>query len=351
MKIICFVQSWNKNDPIRGFTIDWIEELSTHYEKVFVIALEKKSDCELKNVEVFSLGKEDYESKWYRHFYYLRRINEFFLRILSIHSVDVIFTHMTPIYSIISFPYAKIFKVPIVTWYAHKKVHLIVKLAHHLSNKVFTINSDSYKYCKDSRLVYLGHGVKQINFQLNKSTKEIYSSDVLFIGRVAKIKNLELLVHSIRNLARNKNDLKVKIVGPIDDKPYYNKLLKMIREMQLENTITFFGPIPNHQIWKLIQSTKIHVNLSPTGALDKSVIECAMLGVPSVVVNDSYKNLFKSDSSYFLSKPEPLEISSKLENFLFSGPEFNKSISSICKKNSEQYSLKRFIVNLIKHMP
>jgi len=63
MKIIIITQKIDKNDTVLGFFHTWLTELSTKFESVEVICLEKGKFDLPKNVTVYSLGKERGVSK------------------------------------------------------------------------------------------------------------------------------------------------------------------------------------------------------------------------------------------------------------------------------------------------
>ena len=64
MKLLIITQAVDKNNPVLGFFVRWIEEFAKHFELVTIICLEK-GEYELPgNVKVLSLGKEEKKSKF-----------------------------------------------------------------------------------------------------------------------------------------------------------------------------------------------------------------------------------------------------------------------------------------------
>jgi len=114
MKVLAIIQVWNRDDPIRGFTVRWMEELADRLELLVVLTLEQQQPPTRANILIYSLGKEMLKGSRKR-FYYLRQWHCLMLKIFTEHAPDVIFTHMTPIYSVLAAPYAQGFGVSIIT--------------------------------------------------------------------------------------------------------------------------------------------------------------------------------------------------------------------------------------------
>ena len=96
MKLLILTQKVNKDDPILGFFVRWVEEFAVHCESVVVICLEKGNYDLPSNVNVLSLGKEEGKS----HFVYLLR---FYTYIWSNRKeYDSVFVHMNQEYILLA---------------------------------------------------------------------------------------------------------------------------------------------------------------------------------------------------------------------------------------------------------
>jgi len=150
MNVIFFVQYLDIEDDIRGFIHTWAVKLAERVDKLFIIALKVgRHNLTDRNIEIYSLGKE----KGYRHFrraHYLYNFHKVMTHILSHNTVNVILTHMSPIFTVLAAPYAKRKGIPIVTWYAHRQVTTTLKLAHYLSDRIITSVETAYRYKHDS---------------------------------------------------------------------------------------------------------------------------------------------------------------------------------------------------------
>ena len=63
----------------------------------------------------------------------------------------------------------------------------------------------------------------------------------------------------------------------------------MVREKKLENSIEFLGGVPYQEIRRFYQESDLLVNLSPTGGMDKVVLEAMACGIPVLVCNRAFR--------------------------------------------------------------
>ena len=110
--------------------------------------MEKKQDINRQNVKIYSLEKENYKGSW-KKFYYLLQWHKKMMRIRRDENVDLIFTHMTPLYSVLACPYFLFKKIPIITWFLNPGYDWITKLAHFVSSRIVSATTDSYPYKKN----------------------------------------------------------------------------------------------------------------------------------------------------------------------------------------------------------
>ena len=141
MKVLMFTQKVDEDDPILGFTVRWIEELSKRVEELFVIASYVGSFKLPSNVKVMSLGKERRRNKLLRIF----NIYKLSLPLIIKKKVDVIFLHMIPHYAWMLFGLPNLMGILIYLWFTHKSVSLSLKLAIPFLDKVFTASPEGFR--------------------------------------------------------------------------------------------------------------------------------------------------------------------------------------------------------------
>ena len=306
MKLLIITQKIDKNDAILGFFHNWVLKLSKKFEKIKVICLEKGL-CELpSNVEVFSLGKEKGASKlkyllnFYRYIFWLRA------------DYDAVFVHMNQEYVILGCKFWKILGKKIFLWRNHPKGNFFTDIACFVSKKVFYTSPQSYtaKF-KNSILMPVGIDTEKFNSQ-NENRKR---NSILSLGRISPIKNIHKLVEAAILLDQRGVDFCLDIVGDgvnPEDKEYHDSLRKNAEYLVKKGKINFLESVSQEKAVELYQTHEIFVNLTPSGSMDKTILEAVACGCTTLVANEFYRDV----KWVVVTGLSDSEISEKLEFFL-----------------------------------
>lgn len=214
-------------------------------------------------------------------------------------------------------------------------------------NKIIAITKWELTYLlklglKKEKISYIPNGIPS-EFFSQKKTKE--ENKILFLGRVAPIKNLEVVIEAIPFL---KKELFFEIVGPAE-KSYLIKLKDLINQKKLEKKVIFSAPIYNFkEKIKKLDSAKIFVLPSITEGMPQSLIE-AMARSKIVIArkNLASQDLIQNGENGFLfnSDNEIAEIINKINTL--NKIQKNK-IKKQAKKSVEQFAWSIIIKKLEK---
>ena len=105
-------------------------------------------------MRVHSVGKEKGYNEPRRAFEFYRIL----FRILREERVDVCFSHMMPLFTVMAGPILKVMGIPIITWYAHPNVTWMLRAAHRLSTHMVASVSNAYPYRRD-KFTVIGQGI------------------------------------------------------------------------------------------------------------------------------------------------------------------------------------------------
>ena len=111
-------------------------------------------------------------------------------------------------------------------------------------------------------------------------TDRTTTRDVVFVGRLAPIKRLDLLLAAIALVKRGIPDVRVSIVG---DGPLRGSLEQMVNQMGLAGNVVFEGH--RSDVSSILAEARIFVLTSDTEGVSLSVMEALACGVPAVVSN------------------------------------------------------------------
>ena len=282
-------------DVSLGFANTWIKQFSNKFENVDIITLNKSNENigTNKKVNIYGLLKGDNTSRISKFLKIRKTIKE----LTSTTSYDLCFSHMSPLLLLMTKFYG-LKKFPTILWYTHpkpkefsKKIVLIMSLF--FCNKVVTASNSSFPY-KSNKLNVVGHAIDYEQF-INKRGK-VLNKEFLILSRISKSKNLEVAIDGfLKSKFSNHN---ISIVGDAvskEDVEYRNKLSK---KYELNKNVIFLGKITHKDLPSLMNKYSFHINATPEGFYDKSVLEAISGGLFSLYANKDYDKHFKKDMHY-----------------------------------------------------
>lgn len=287
MRLLITTQKLDKYDPILGFFHSWVAEFAKHCESVHVICLFKGEYDLPDNVHVFSLGKEEKQSR----FQYL--IHFYWFIIHERKKYDAVFVHMNQIYVVLAGFLWKMFGKKIGLWYTHRAIHWTLRVATYFADHIFTASKEGFNIATP-KLHIIGHGIDIEQFK-NSGSHSRKTLEILSVSRVTRIKNLDTLVRAVALLAKEGMKVKCTIVGPQvtpDDARYFGELQTLIKTEGIEKNVSFIGGVPNEKVRDYYWKSDINVNLAPTGGVDKVIIEGIAGGVMPLASNTAFVEVF-----------------------------------------------------------
>jgi glycosyltransferase involved in cell wall biosynthesis len=345
MRLLMFNLATDADDPILGFATGWVAALAKQVEIVYVITMRAGRVEVPDNVRVYSVGKEKGYSE-------PRRAVEFYrclLQVLRRDRIDICFSHMIPAFTVMGAPVLKARGIPIVTWYAHRQVTMLLKLAHHLSDKVVASAETSYCYRHD-KLVVVGQGIDTGLFSPAGTPSE-HPPLLLCVGRLSPIKDPLTLIEAVRLLQQRDYNVRCALVGDASERDgrYAETVRRRASELGLEAVVRFAGAVPNEQVVYWYRRCFAHVNLCPTGALDKAALEAMACARPSVVANDGFRETLGQRLEWLVFRHGDAEdLAGKLTKLLaMSESERGRLGWELRQRVIEQHSLDRLVTRLI----
>lgn len=344
--LLIITQKVDQNDDLLGSFVDWLNEFARNFAKVYVITLAIGKYDLPENVQVRSLGKESGSGR-------LSRFLKFYFYVFKfMPKVDGVFAHMSPIFAIAAWPAAFIFRKKIILWYLHRSLTFKLKLAEKLSYKIVTAAKESLNL-KSNKIIELGHG---INFEkFRPLEKEILETNrpvkILTVGRISKIKNLEILLEAAKLIKEQNVNFALEIIGrPImpGDFEYFDFLKNLASQLGLGKLIKFIGFVPYSQITSFYQGADIFVNLAPRGGIDKVVLEAIATGCLPLVANEIFARYFGDYAGDLIFKyRDPQDLAEKILKLLKSDS-ISRITNYLRPRIIEKHNYKNLIKNIAK---
>jgi glycosyltransferase involved in cell wall biosynthesis len=287
MRVLLFNLATDADDPILGFTTRWICALAARVEFVHVVTMRTGRLEVPGNVRVHSVGKEKRRSE-------PRRVLEFYrllFRILREDRIDVCFSHMIPVFTVLAAPVLRWAGVPIITWYAHPSLTWTLRLAHQASNHMVASLAKAYPYRPD-KFTAIGQGIDTNLFSLDTGESPEEPPVILSVGRLSPVKDHGTLLNAAALLKQKWRQLfRVVILGgpaTSRDESYVRSLHEQVTRLGLEETVFFEAAVPIERLTSWYHRCTVTVNMTPTGSGDKVVWEAMACGRPCVVANEGF---------------------------------------------------------------
>ncbi len=205
-------------------------------------------------------------------------------------------------------------------------------------------------------IAVLPTGLNPEEFQILEQPSKQGGFSLLYIGRVSKEKNIDVLIDAAKILAHKGIDFHLKIVGP---GPYYlTKVKQRVKNEGLEKFVSLTGGLPREKA--LAQYLQADAFLFPSMTDTQALVlnEAAYAGLPLVYSDPEISQIAKDGETGIIAKPTGASYADAIE-FLMANPqkakECGKKGNSLASKltiDNQAKALEKLYKNTIKqHTP
>ncbi len=340
MKILVITQKVDREDGALGFMHQWLAKISEQVEVLNVVCLEQGSVSLSENVRVFSLGKEQSQSR----IKYLVRFYKYVFKLRK--EYDVVFCHMNPVYIVLAGGFWKIWRKKVFLWHNHKQGTLMTRKAIWLANRVFYTSSFSFS-SRFKKAKQMPVGIDTNVFKKDEAEIKAENS-LLYLGRISPVKKIEVLIKAAKLLAEQGREFALNIVGEPGqkDSQYFEKIKKAGAELIAKGKARFYPAVPNYQTPKVYNQNEVFVNLTPSGSFDKTILEAMACRTLVIVCNQSLKGLL-SDELIF-KEGDSQDLKDKINNLLAKPAEEKRELGEQLRRVViEKHSLDLLVNKLV----
>ncbi len=342
MKLLILTQKVHRKDSVLGFFHGWISSLASKYEEVHVICLEKGEYDLPNNVFVYSLGKEDKQSR-------LQYILRFYRYIWSLRkNYDRVFVHMNQEYVLMGGPLWLLLNKKIFLWRNHYAGTLLTRIAGHFSTKVFCTSKFSYTASfKNTQIMPVG--VDETSGRMDEPITRI-SNTILFLGRLDISKNPDVLIKALGILKKQEVSFKASFVGGMSnpESKYQEELEVLARDLSIFEDIDFVGAVPNTETFRYYRSHEVFVNCSKSGMFDKTIFKACVCGCLVLTTSRDFKDL--AGDTFSFPEGDHKILADKIIGFLKFSEEEKRLAQEKLQKVIQSHSLPILIDRLVLEM-
>ena len=287
MRLLFITQVLDRQDPILGFTVRWIEGLAKHAEAVRVMALEVGDTSGLPDhVDWRVIGREGRLGRWLR---FRGHLGEAFRD-----GFGHVLTHMVPRYSLLAAGPARRAGARHFMWYTHAGVDRRLRRAVGLVERAFTASPDSLRLEFPGKTV-TGHGIDLAALPL-RPAEEGEPIVLLSAGRMTPAKDPLTVLEAVALLRGSGHPVELEWAGGTlaqGDPAYAREVEGRIDSLGLAEHVRLLGPVPHDQMPEVFARSTAFLSTSRTGSVDKVVLEAMATGRPAVTSNASFEWVFE----------------------------------------------------------
>jgi len=327
MRLLFITQAIDERDSVLGFVCGWLSAFAVEFTHISVVCLRKGGYDLPKNVEVYSLGKE----RGAHRFQYVFRFLRYIWRKHS--EYDAVFVHMNPEYVLLGWLMWKIQGKRVALWYNHQAGGIRIRLAALFSDVLFHTSPFAYT-ARYRKAVRMSAGIDTVLF--HKTNTQRQKNSIVFVGRIAPIKRLEILLNAALQLHNEGSDFFLSVYGEsaLSDRAYEKKMRKIGAQLESVGRIRFCGSVRHSELPYVFSANELAVNLSPAGLFDKTVLEAAACECIPLVSSPAFKNFLPD--SLFCKESDSLDLLRKIKMLLSLSTEEKKALGEALREKVVQ---------------
>ena len=221
------------------------------------------------------------------------------------------------------------------------------------TKKTYELFKDKYKVKRDVHIIPTGIAVEKFykenvdKLDVIKLKKDIGLKKedfvILYVGRIAKEKNIEFLIKAHKKLVKKVKNAKLVIVG---DGPDIGDLYKLVTRNKLNKNVIFTGKVPWDDISKYYMLANVFTTASKTETQGLTVIEAMAASKSVVAIKDESFELVitdKKDGFFFETDDDYINIVYNL----YKKKDLSEKIGKEARKTANKYSAKAYAKNVL----
>lgn len=281
----------DEHDPVLAWQLSVVRELAARVPRVTVLTERRGTGALPDNARVIELP--------HRPYHVPRRAGGGWLaaprvvRALKTDPPDACVVHMASEWLYRLGWVLRRLNVPTVLWYAHGTVSRRLRLAVRYADVVITSTDEGFRVATPKKRV-IGQGIDVSRFR--RPDQAVKGHVVLYVGRLSRRKRLDLVIAAMARALRTAPDrgLRLRLVGPPltkDDEAYVSELRVQAQREGIADAIEWAGFVPHDQVVTQYRDVFLHLNLSETGSMDKTVMEALAARTPVLTSNPALRSV------------------------------------------------------------
>jgi glycosyltransferase involved in cell wall biosynthesis len=176
---------------------------------------------------------------------------------------------------------------------------------------------------------------------------------LLFAGRLVEIKGVQTAVEALPEIIRTFPCYRVllDIVGDDRDKPYVDRLNRLVRELNLQDQVRFFPPVPENDLFGLFQDHDIYLFTSLYEPFSLTLIHALQAGIPTVAsdIGGNPEIVLSGQTGLLYPKSDAKALADQVTKYV-SNNKLRADIAVRASNHANEFTFKRMIDHIQQHL-
>ena len=185
--------------------------------------------------------------------------------------------------------------------------------------------------------VILPNGIDLMH--LNSVLPSPETADLIFVGRLIKEKNTDLLIHAVHILISEFPAIRLTIIG---DGPERDSITTLVKDLSLEKNVCLYGFTPDHdEVIARLKSSQVFVLPSSREGFGIAALEALACGIPVVTIRHPANAVCDmiTEENGFVCPPTPEDLAAGIRNAINKHAEMRAA----CRASAEPYDWDRIV--------
>jgi glycosyltransferase involved in cell wall biosynthesis len=212
-----------------------------------------------------------------------------FQKLIMTLNYDRVFVHMTPRWLGAGTWWWFVRRIPTYLWFTHYTRTLSLKIGDKIVKRMFAATKDSLPHYEgDPRKIVTGHGIDTRFWDVPElpDAEREPATHLLAVHRISRSKRFEVVLKTLALLPPEYHLTHYgRPMDPTQDPEYAAELERLVKELRLEDRVTFMGSRPMPELRSVYPRFRTFINLVPK-TIDKTALEAMYAGLTPILAPD-----------------------------------------------------------------
>lgn len=198
-----------------------------------------------------------------------------------------------------------------------------------------------------AKLTIINQGIDALRFKPEKNHDD--ENILLCVARISPIKRIEYIIEAIPHVIKSVPNIKLKIVGCVQEKNYLDDLKELVSKLKCEKYVEFVGPVPHDKLVYHYNSARIFILSSKGEGISNATLEAMACEKPVIITSSGGISDYVEDgvNGLVVKDNQPKLLSQKIVTLL-EDKQYREKIGRAARKTvEERYSGHLLVNNLI----